>query len=607
MQTAEALLEIIHERGKKGLPLERLYRHLFNPELYLRAYGKIYRNDGAMTPGASTETADGMSLGKIRAIIEALRYERYQWTPVRRTYIEKKNSSKKRPLGLPTWSDKLLQEVIRSLLEAYYEPQFSDRSHGFRTGRGCHTALDEIQREWRGTVWFIEGDITDCFGSLDHSVMRSVLAEKICDGRFLHLIDGLLQAGYLEDWRYHETLSGAPQGGILSPLLSNIYLNRLDRYVETTLLPAYNLGDRRRPYLPYMRLHKAVWKLEKKGVREGTRQMRRELQQIPSRDPDDPGYRRLHYARYADDWLLGYTGTRREAEDIKGKIGRFLGDRLKLELSERKTVITHGRTEPARFLGYEIVVHNNNAKHDRNGHRSINGQIGLKVPMDVVRAKRKPYTRRGKPVAILARAHDPDFQIVRRYQEEFRGIAEYYQLAYNRHRLGLLRWVMERSLTKTLGHKNKISVNRVWNRYRATWRTQAGPRRGLQVTVERGEGKRPLVARWGGVSLARRTTRVILKDDLPAIWRKRPAELINRLMAGQCELCQARAGVETHHIRRLKDLRTGNRADQPEWARQMASRRRKTLIVCHDCHNGIHNGSPARQVSRNEALESDVR
>ena len=348
MQRAEALLEIIHERGKRGLPLERLYRHLFNPELYLRAYGKIYRNDGAMTPGASAETADGMSLRKIQAIIEALRHERYRWTPVRRTYIDKKNSSKKRPLGLPTWSDKLLQEVIRSLLEAYYEPQFSGHSHGFRPGRGCHTALEEIQRQWRGTVWFIEGDITDCFGSLDHSIMRSMLAEKIHDSRFLRLIDGLLQAGYLEDWRYHETLSGAPQGGILSPLLSNIYLNRLDRYVETTLLPVYNQGDRRRPYLPYMRLHKAVWKLEKKGQREGTRQMRRQLQQLPSRDPDDPGYRRLHYIRYADDWLLGYTGTRREAEDIKGKIGRFLGYRLKLELSERKTLITHGpsRTGP---------------------------------------------------------------------------------------------------------------------------------------------------------------------------------------------------------------------------------------------------------------------
>ena len=232
-----------------------------------------------------------------------------------------------------------------------------------------------------------------------------------------------------------------------------------------------------------MRLHKAVWKLGKKGQREGTRQMRRQLQQLPSRDPDDPGYRRLHYIRYADDWLLGYTGTRREAEDIKGKIGRFLGYRLKLELSERKTLITHGRTEPARFLGYEIVVHDNDAKHDRNGHRCINAAIGLKVPMDVVRAKRKPYMRRGKPAAILARTHDPDFRIVARYQEEFRGLAEYYQLAYNRHRLGLLRWVMERSLTKTLGHKNKISVSKVWHRYRATWQTPAGPRRGLQVKV----------------------------------------------------------------------------------------------------------------------------
>jgi group II intron reverse transcriptase/maturase len=606
MQTAEALLEIIHERGKKGLPLERLYRQLFNPELYLRAYGKIYRNDGAMTPGITAETVDGMGLKKIQAIIDALRYERYRWTPVRRTYIDKKNSSTKRPLGLPTWSDKLLQEVIRSLLEAYYEPQFSGRSHGFRPGRGCHTALEEIQRQWRGTVWFIEGDITNCFGSLDHSIMRSMLAEDIRDGRFMRLIDGLLRAGYLEDWRYHETLSGAPQGGILSPLLSNIYLNRLDRYVETTLLPVYNRGDRRRPYLPYMRLHKAVWKLEKKGARGGTRQMRRKLQQLPSRDPDDPDYRRLHYIRYCDDWLLGYTGTRREAEDIKAMIGKFLGSRMKLELSERKTLITHGRTEPARFLGYEIVVHDDDTKHDRRGRRCINAAIGLKMPMDVVRAKRKPYMRRDKPAAILTRAHDSDFQIVARYQAEFRGIAEYYQLAYNRHRLGLLRWIMERSLTKTLGHKNKISVNKVWNRYRATWQTPAGPRRGLRVTVERGKGKKPLVARWGGVSLARRTTRVILKDDLPAIWRRRPAELINRLRTGRCELCHAYADVETHHVRRLQDLHNGNRAEQADWAKLMASRRRKTLIVCRDCHNGIHNES-ARQASRRTALESDVR
>jgi len=218
MQRAETLLEIIHERGKRGLPLERLYRHLFNPELYLRAYGKIYRNDGSMTPGVSAETVDGMSLKKIQVIIDALRYERYRWTPVRRVYIDKKGSpGKRRPLGLPTWSDKLLQEVIRSLLEAYYEPQFSDHSHGFRPGKGCHTALAEVSESWRGTTWFIEGDISQCFDRLDHAVLRSILAEDIRDNRFLRLIDGLLQAGYLEEWRYHATLSGAPQGGVVTP------------------------------------------------------------------------------------------------------------------------------------------------------------------------------------------------------------------------------------------------------------------------------------------------------------------------------------------------------------------------------------------------------
>jgi group II intron reverse transcriptase/maturase len=584
-------MEIIHDRGKRGLPLERLYRHLFNPELYLRAYGKIYRNDGSMTPGSTEETVDGMSLKKIQAIIDALRHERYRWTPVRRVYIDKKGSpGKRRPLGLPTWSDKVLQEVIRSLLEAYYEPQFSDHSHGYRPGRGCHTALAAVSETWHGTTWFIEGDISQCFDRLDHGIMRFILAEDIHDNRFLRLIDGLLQAGYLEEWRYHETLSGAPQGGILSPLLSNIYLDRFDRYVETTLLPVFNRGARRRPYQPYTRLHKASWKLGKKGQREEARQLRQQLQKLPSRDPNDPEFRRLRYIRYADDWLLGFAGTRREAEWIKERLGRFLSHRLNLELSEHKTVITHGRTEAARFLGYEIVVHHDDRKHDRNGHRSINGRIGLKVPMDVVRDKRRPYMRRGKPAPILARAQDSNHRIVSRFQSEFRGIAEYYQLAYNRHRLGLLRYVMERSLTKTLGHKNQLSANKVWARYRSTWHTPAGPRKGLQVTVNRGDTRRPLVARWGGVSLARKTTRVVLNDDLPAIWRRRPAEVVGRLLAGRCELCKAHTDVEAHHVRRLKDLQSGDGAEQPEWARMMAARRRKSLIVCISCHHDIHDG-----------------
>jgi retron-type reverse transcriptase len=217
MRSAETVLGIIRERGRRGLPLEDIYRQLYNPALYLQAYGKIYRNQGAMTAGTTAETVDGMALAKIEAMIAALRQERYRWKPVRRTYIEKKRSTKKRPLGLPTWSDKLLQEVLRMILEAYFEPQFHPSSHGFRRSRGCHTALRQIHRTWKGTAWFIEGDISRCFDSLDHSVLLATLRERLHDNRFLRLIENLLQAGYLEGWRYHATHSGTPQGGIVTP------------------------------------------------------------------------------------------------------------------------------------------------------------------------------------------------------------------------------------------------------------------------------------------------------------------------------------------------------------------------------------------------------
>ncbi len=216
MQNAETVLGVLRERGRRGLPCDELYRQLFNPHLYLLAYGRLYSNDGAMTPGADGETVDGMSLEGIGRIIGALRCERYRFQPVKRVWIPKKNG-KLRPLGLPSWSDKLVGEVVRLLLEAYYEPRFSGRSHGFRPGRGCHTALTEVAETWTGTTWFIEGDISDCFGSLDHDVLLSILAEKIHDNRFLRLLRSMLQAGYLEEWEWNATLSGAPQGGVATP------------------------------------------------------------------------------------------------------------------------------------------------------------------------------------------------------------------------------------------------------------------------------------------------------------------------------------------------------------------------------------------------------
>jgi group II intron reverse transcriptase/maturase len=294
MQNAETVLGVLRERGRRGLPCNELYRQLFNPQLYLIAYGRIYSNKGAMTPGATAETVDGMSLDKIGSIIDALRHERYRFSPTRRVYIPKKNG-KRRPLGLPTWSDKLVGEVVRLLLEAYYEPTFSDRSHGYRPGRGCHTALSEVADTWTGTTWFIEGDVSDCFGSLDHTVMLEALSEKIHDNRFLRLLRHMLQAGYLEDWVWNATLSGAPQGGVVSPILSNIYLHRLDSFVETVLIPEYTRGARRADNPAYRKVSGAIAYARKRGDRATVRELGKRQRSMPSKDLHDPGYRRLRY------------------------------------------------------------------------------------------------------------------------------------------------------------------------------------------------------------------------------------------------------------------------------------------------------------------------
>lgn len=597
MRKAEIALDVIHERGKKGLPLEGIYRQLYNPSLYLLAYGRIYRNAGAMTPGATAETVDGMSLGKIGKIIDELRHERYRWTPVRRVYIEKKGSKKMRPLGIPSWSDKLLQEAIRLLLEAYYNPQFNPASHGFRPKLGCHTGLREVYHKWVGTKWFIEGDIAQCFDSLDHKVLLSILREKIHDNRFLRLIDGLLRAGYLEDWRYNATLSGSPQGAVLSPILSNIYLDKLDQFVVGSLLPRYTRGDRRRPNSVWQRLQQGARKLRMLGKPDEAHQLRRQMQQVPSLDPTDSDYRRLRYIRYADDWLLGFVGPRSEAEEIKGEIARFLRDHLKLELSATKTLITHARTGAARFLGYEIATLHSDQKLDRRGHRCINGNIALRVPWDVVLAKCSRYLRHGKPIHRSELIHDTPFSIVAQYQQEYRGIVEYYRLALNLGQLNRLKWLMERSLTQTLSHKLRISVRAVYRRYRHVVDTGTGSTPVLQVTIERPEGQKPLVARWGGISLARNVKAVL--DDAPLKICGPRTELERRLLANQCELCGSTENIQVHHVRALKDLQIKGRAEKPFWVQIMAARKRKTLVTCEKCHDDIHAGRLVRPVATN--------
>jgi group II intron reverse transcriptase/maturase len=583
MQEAAVVLGVLRERGRRGLPLTQLYRQMFNKDLYLLAYGKIYSNHGAMTPGASAETADGMSEGKIDQIIELMRHERYRFAPARRVYIPKKNG-KLRPLGLPSWSDKLVGEVVRLLLEAYYEPGFSDRSHGFRKRRGCHTALRDIQKTWTGTVWFIEGDISDCFGSLDHQILPKILSEKIHDQRFLRMIAHMLKAGYLEDWDYHDTLSGCPQGGPVSPILSNIYLDKLDKFVERELIPQYTQGTRRRDNPEYHRTAAQLADARRRGDRAAARDLARQLRSLPSKDPADPGYRRLRYIRYADDHILGFTGPKAEAEDIKARLAAFLRETLGLELNQDKTLITHARTQRARFLGYDITVWHCDTKLTR-GRRAANGKIALRVPPDVVRAQCARYRQHGKPWHRPRLQNLDDYDIVRVYGAEYRGVVNYYLLAQDVWRLHTLHWHAQTSMLKSLAAKHKSTVTKMAARHQAKVTTDDGPRTCFEARRKR-EGKPDLVARFGGIIL-RQDRRAVITDPAPVPVPYPHKELIRRLRKRECELCEHGVTVAVHQVAGLAQLGKPG-PGQPAWAALMARMRRKTLIVCPACHDYIH-------------------
>jgi len=427
------------------------------------------------------------------------------------------------------------------------------------------------------------------FGSLDHEVMLSALAENINDNRFLRLIKQMLQAGYLEDWEWNATLSGVPQGGVVSPVLSNIYLDRMDKSAETVLIPEYTRGQVRAKNPGYRRTEAAVRRARRRGDRAAARELLLRQRSMPSMDPRDPGYRRLRYTRYADDALLGFTGPKAEAEEIRTRLAEFLREDLKLELSREKTLITHARTQPAKFLGYEITV----AHDDRQvtgGRRRLNGTVQLRVPKTAIKAKCAPYLRRGKPASRPALKDRDDHAIISTYGAEYRGIVQYYLLAVDVWRLGRLEWVMKTSMLKTLAHRHRSTVTKMADKHKATTVTPHGPRRCFEARVER-HGRKPLVARFGGIPLRRQKKAVI--TDLPqGPARPRRKELVTRLLTGQCEWCEQPGQVEAHQVRKLAGLaRPGQ--PQPAWAQLMARKRRKTLIVCAPCHAAIHAGTPA--------------
>ena len=586
MRNTETKLAVINRRGAEGKPLERLYRQLFNPEIYLQAYSEIYANKGAITKGATNDTLDAMSEKRINNIIQKIRTEKYQWKPTRRVEIPKSNGGT-RDLGIPTGTDKLTQTAMKNLLQAYYEPTFSDRSHGFRPKRGCHTALVQMRQKHEDVAWFIEGDIKGCFDNIDHDILLEILADKIKDGRFINLTKNLLKAGHLNDWKRHETHSGTPQGGTISPLLANIYMNELDKWVEKELLPKHNYsamkrgGRRTNPI--YYRHNAQMHYYKKRGNKTAQAHHRKLRDEQPTRIMKDDQYRKLEYIRYADDFLLSFAGPNSEAKEIKLEIKNFLRNRLKLELSEEKTLITHARTEKARFLGYDLkIMQSKTRKH-------VNGKLWLGIPREVVQKATKQYMKRDKPVHRPELLATSVYSIMTTFQSELRGLAQYYQMAHNLHILTKVKWVFQASLIKTIANKHKMTARKTAKKYLATIEKD-GKKYTVLQTIEEREGKPPLKVHFGAVPLIRQDIPNFINDQKWKPYFSGKSDLITRMKAEECEMCGETPIVEVHHVRKLKNIDRLGMKEKPEWVKRMIALRRKTMIVCPNCHRAIERG-----------------
>ncbi len=597
MQQTNEILKRIQQNSKdnKDEVFTRLYRYLLRSDIYFAAYQRLYANKGAATKGVNDDTADGFSESKVNEIIRSLADGSYSPKPARRTYIAKANG-KLRPLGIPTFTDKLVQEALRMILEAVYEPVFSNCSHGFRPNRSCHTALRDVKYRFHGTKWFIEGDIKGCFDNIDHKTLIEVIRAKIKDARLVQLIWKFLKAGYLENWRYHKTYSGTPQGGIISPILANIYLNELDKKVAELSAKFYKPCDSK--VTPeYKAQQLKVRSLRRKLDRPCNadkrdellrewKQARLEMMKLACKPDTD---KEIKYVRYADDFIIGVNGSTADCERIKAELKAFISGKLKMELSEEKTLITHS-SQKARFLGYDISVRRSNqlkaSGRDAIAKRTLNLMTELTIPL---KDKIEKFLFRIKAVEVKNGALYPikrnalvglsDLEVVMTYNAELRGICNYYSMACNFARLSYFAYLMEYSCLKTLAAKHRSTIFKIKEMFsdgHGNW--------GVPYETKRGE-KRLYFAQFMNCKNAKAVSD---RKPLNATWYwHNPNSIEKRLAASRCELCGSETSerYEVHHVNKVKNLK-----GKEHWERVMIAKKRKTMVVCYDCHHRIIHG-----------------
>ena len=596
MRSPKIILENLQKHSyEDNYKYERLYRNLYNPEFYLQAYQNIYANKGAMTSGIDGMTLDGFGKDVVENLILQIKNHTYQPNPVKRVYIPKKNG-KKRPLGISSSADKLVQEVIRMILESIYEPTFSKRSHGFRHDKSCHTALQQIQSTFTGVKWFVEGDIKGYFDN----ILVNILRERIKDEAFIELILKFLKSGYMENWKYNATYSGVAQGSGFSPILANLYLDKFDKYIEK-YKSSFDKGTERKyndEYTKYQGRYqrfkekcKKNWntmnEFERQKALEKQEELRKIMLSVPSKEPMDRNYRKIQYTRYCDDFLIGVIGSKEDAIKIKQDIKEFLLNELKLELSDEKTLITSGK-DRAKFLSYEITIcqDSKTRKTSRGQCRVFNGRVKLYVPKEKWINKLKQYNmlkiinirgqkEKWKPLERGELAYLKPNEIVMKYNEQIRGLYNYYKLANNVSVLNKYYYIAEYSMYKTFALKYRITMTQAKLKF-----SRNGE---FKVPYETNSGIKYATFYNGGFLKLKKPMQAS-EDIIPDYAELyRPKELYKRFKKQKCELCgKENTNVKVHQVASLKDLN-----NKFEWEILMKNKNRKTLIVCNECHRLI--------------------
>jgi group II intron reverse transcriptase/maturase len=550
-----------------------LYPLLLTPEMYDLSYSRIKSNPGNMTPGINSETLSGWGPELISQIISKLANESFQFSKSRLVEMTKPQGGI-RPLKVASPRDKVVQRIITDILEAIYEPMFSNNSYGFRPNLGCHDALYHIKQKYQATRWFIEGDIAKCFDSINHKILITILRRKIKDERFIRLIYKALRAGYLNSFKVpQDCIIGTPQGSIVSPILCNIIMNDFDSYVEQTLVPMYTKGKARQPstYRKLMaRSHYYGKKYKVSNAKldlELSKKLRAEAQSLPSVNTHDPNFKRLYYTRYADDWLIGFAGPYQEAVDIRNLCKDYL-KKLGLDLNLTKTFITKG-SAGCIFLGTNIHVPLNEERFKKNVKMKSRANLGVRLnaPLSVIINKLSAagYCKKdGSPTPRMALYASDKDEIVQIYSSIYRGILNYYSFADNYPRLALSMFsILRSSASKVLAAKLKLrSVRQVLLKY------------GKFL----GRDKHSLPDYKTLSVRSRRFKRGKVRTPLKNLYIK--ASHTIRSQALVCSVCGSTYKVEMHHVRHLKDIKRNSNSI----LLAMNARRRKQIPLCTEHH-----------------------